>query len=52
MWLEVVSDFAEEISDGNRDLIPLDLRAMIHDVRTLLRYPKFSWPAISNPTCD
>ena len=50
MWLEVASDFVEEISDGDCDLIPLDLRAMIHDARTLLGYPTFSWPAILHVT--
>ena len=50
VWLKVASDFIEEISDGKCDLIPLDLRSMIHDARKLLGYPTFSWPVILHMT--
>ena len=46
VWLEHVSGFVEETSDRDRDLIPLGLRKMIHDTRTLLGYPKYALPVI------
>ena len=49
-WLEEASIFVEEDSDGCRDLIPLDLRAMIHDARKLAGYPVYYWPAILHVT--
>ena len=50
VWLEVASDFVKELSDRDRDLIPLDLRVMIHDARTLYGYPTFCWPVILHVT--
>ena len=49
-WLEEASIFVEEDSDGYRDLIPLDLRAMIQDARKLVGYPVYYWPAILHVT--
>ena len=49
-WLQDASDFVEEVSDGSRDLIPLDLRHMIHEARKLLGYPTFSWTVILHVT--
>ena len=49
-WLQDASDFVEEVSDGSRDLIPLDLRSMIHDARKLVGYPSYAWPAILHIT--
>ena len=46
VWLERASGFVKESSDGDRDLVPLDLQIMIHEARTKLGFPKYAWPVI------